>query len=270
MKTPENSKNLVCVIFRLAQIWILRYAGFELLNIWCRLVYINSNFKCSSSLKILDEGTQVGWNVRGADKRFDVVLSRIRGHLLLLEMGYEDKWNVDEMLDNGFDLVRNELNSDNPGSSPLFKDVCPAGRMQQIETELMRYKIINGDVESAAKIAIRMLVEDSCTIQISQLKAIEVLVLYVKGTLTVDNARWCKTQQDLEEYKEWLEDATIERDRRSTSDWDDDALPETLKKSVRKFLSDSERESSATGVIAEMKLVSFRASTRGEVTMEVF
>lgn len=107
-------------------------------------------------VEIVDEGTQVGWDVRSAEAHLDVLLCRLRGHVTLLEMGYPDDWEVDEMLDAAFDILKKEVNKD---STDLFMDVGPAGRMQQIEFLLMRYNIVNGDKEAAARIGIRMLVE---------------------------------------------------------------------------------------------------------------
>ena len=77
--------------------------------------------------------------------------------------------------------------------------------------------------------------------------------------------------EELEDYQDWFLMASNERDRRSTCGSEDDGLPETLKKSVRKIMSDSERGSKKrTKSKEDMKLSSFRASTRGDVTMEVF
>lgn len=222
-------------------------------------------------VEIVDQGTEVGWNVRGADKAFDVFLSRIRGHLLLLEMGYEDKWEIDETLDNAFGLLRKELNTP---SSPLFRDFCPAGRMQQIETELIRYKVLKGDLECAAKIAIRMLVEDEKTLEGAQSKAVEVLVLYWKDVadkqVNEKDPKIRKALYDLEDYHDELKRASDER-HTVKSDYDDDALlPASLKKSMR-ILVDSETDSKMEPSEREQfHLSSLRASTRGDVTMEVF
>lgn len=220
-------------------------------------------------IEIVDQGTEVGWNVREVDKVFDVFLSRIRGHLLLLEMGYEDKWDVNETLDKAFDLLFLELNGPNSGGSPLFRDFCPTGRMQQIETELMRYFVIKSDLENAAKIAIRILSEDEMTLQEAQLKAVDVLVMYERE----NSSSTLEVLEDLEDYQRWVQQEIEEynKSRAGTDDWNEEQLPETIKKSVRKLIVDSESDSQVeSSQKTKQRLSSLRASTRGDVTMEIF
>ena len=223
-------------------------------------------------VEIVDQGTEVGWNVRGADKLFDVFLCRIRGHLLLLEMGYEDKWDIDETLDSAFNLLKKELRV---AASPLFKEYCPAGRMQQIETELMRYKVLKGEFEDGARIAMRMLVEDERTLQGAQLKAVEALVLYFQDLVASEkesemNPKLSLALNDLQEYQKWLKHASDEHDRCKSDLGEDFMLPATLKKSMRNFMSDSQSNPKMESRRDMMRLSSLRASTRGDVTMEVF
>lgn len=221
-------------------------------------------------VEIVDQGTEVGWNVRGADKMFEVFLSRIRGHLSLLEMGYEDKWELDEALEKAFDLLKTELRA---ASSPLFKEFSPAGRMQQIEAELIRYQILKDDLECAAQIAIRMLVEDETTLQEAQLKALGALVLYFNDLVEKGNEETKEyVLTDLKEYQARLQRASAEHDK-FKSGWDEETatLPASLKKSMRNFLTDSETDSKMEPNKRDLfRLSSLRASTRGDVTMEVF
>lgn len=224
-------------------------------------------------VEIVDQGSEVGWTVRGVEKIFDVYLNRIRGHLLLLDMGYEDQWDTDELIDQASDLLKKEFR--NLASSPLFFDFSPAGRMQQIETELMKYKVIQGELSCAAKIAIRMLFEDERTLPEAQLIAVETLAAYM------DSQRQAERGQDNDEdsasgardelavYQLWLADANEENDRsRSTTTSDEASMPKSLKMSIRKvFASEDDQSPSNT---SRIRMSSLRASTRGDVTMEIF
>lgn len=59
-------------------------------------------------VEIVDQGTEVGWQVNTADKLFKVSLNRARGHLLLLEMGYLDDWDLEELLEELFKSFKKE------------------------------------------------------------------------------------------------------------------------------------------------------------------
>ena len=52
------------------------------------------------------------------------------------------------------------------------------GRLQQVESELIRYKVLKGQSEEAAQIAIRLLVEDEYTLPDAQLEVVKALVVY--------------------------------------------------------------------------------------------
>ena len=225
-------------------------------------------------VEIVDQGSEVGWDIRSIEKIFDVYLSRIRGHLMLLEMGYEDKWDIDELLDEAFNLVKKEFSKS--ASSPLFSNFCPAGRMQQIETELMRYKLLKGDLKCAAMIAIRLLVEDEQTLPEAQVKAVEVLSAYLDDTEKSDgddsdednvDATNMTAKEQLQVYRLWLTETIEECDKNRSShdNWNEANLPTSLKKSMRKLF-----ESGTSNDTSRMRMSSLRASTRGDVTMEIF
>lgn len=105
------------------------------------------------------QGEESGWgDLSRCEKLFNVRLVRIRGYLLLLEMGlFSEDWEIEEILSSLFEMLSNE--SKKP-SSDLFKEVSYVGRLQQAETELTKYLLIKKDIDSAARIAIRMLMED--------------------------------------------------------------------------------------------------------------
>lgn len=214
-------------------------------------------------VEIVEEGSQAGWGFfRSVPAHFEVLLSRIRGHLTLLEMGYPDDWGIDEMLDDAFELVLKELHG---SSNDFFTDMRPAGRMQQIEAELMRYKMMKGDIATSAKIAIRMLIEDEFTLPEAQEMAIEVLIRYVDSGEGGDS----NIRMKLGEYKKWLKEASKELDtvRSSKPDFDKGQLESVLgSASLRESISEhhiagSRRKSSSS---------SLHQSLRGDITMETF
>ena len=216
--------------------------------------------------EIVDEGLQVGWNVRSAEAHFEVLLSRVRGHITLLELGYPDDWDVEERLNAAFKLLKTELPKE---SSALFTSIGPAGRMQQIELELIRYFVVKSDIIMAAKIAIRMMVEDEFIIPEAQKGAIDVLVKYSEQTDASP-----ELQKRLQKYRLWLQGScedlsaqrsymdafSLQKDRRS--------FRGAIQRGAGSIVKDDEStkgEKSATHSAA-----SFRESMRGDVTMESF
>ena len=212
-------------------------------------------------VEIVDEGTQAGWNVRTAEQLFDVKLGRIKGHLQLLEMGYPDDWEVDEQLEDAFQIVKDELKKE---SSELFEELSPAGRMQQIECEMMKYMVMKDDLKTAGKIAIRMLLEDEYTLPDARTKAVEVLLAFVKSkdyeNLDPD------VEHELSNYQIWLSAMDEENDLRLTASVgpEKDDMSEVFQLSTAKFSTVSTRND------RENIRSSLKESTRGDFTMEVF
>ena len=137
--------------------------------------------------EIVEYGEDIGFNRENrAHKRFLVNVCRARGHNQLLEIGYPDEmlknkgypeeWEIEELLDDAFRLLQDE---NERGMSKLFEDISVVGRLQQIETELMRYKLVMGDLDTAAKIAVRLLKEDAYLFSEAVSAAVKVLLAYV-------------------------------------------------------------------------------------------
>lgn len=210
-------------------------------------------------VEIVDEGSQVGWNVRTADKLFDVKLNRIKGHIQLLEMGYPDDWDVDELLEDAIKLVEGELKKKE--SSSLFGELSAAGRMQQVETELMRYLMHKNDTKNAARISIRMLVEDEYILPDAQTLAVEVLLAYVnsqeEGILDRD------IKQELIGFQRWL--AAMDEENalhHSVSDGTENGEISEM------FQIATARISSTTRSDRSSRRTSLKLSARGDFTME--
>lgn len=140
-------------------------------------------------VEISDQGEETGWGRVDRDQQlFEVALLRARGHILLQEQGYPDDWEVEETLDRAFNLVKNCISR--PGQSGMFDGIGPVGRLQQIETELMRYKLLKGETKLGALIAIRLLKEDQYVLPRAYGVALQVLTSYAieqrGGTIPAD------------------------------------------------------------------------------------
>ena len=105
------------------------------------------------------------------------MINRINGYLTLMEMSYPEKWDVGEMIHNTSNELKAAMKTSSVG---LFNEMTPAGRMQQLELHLIRYTKLRGDVTEAAKIGIRMLVEDEYIWHVADLMAVESLIDYIK------------------------------------------------------------------------------------------
>ncbi|CAB9506473.1 expressed unknown protein [Seminavis robusta] len=221
-------------------------------------------------VEIIDQGTEVGWKVNTVEKLYNVALNRARGHLLLLEMGFPDDWDLEELLEELFQSLKKEIKL-KLHTSGLFHELSPAGRMQQVETELMRYKVLKGDLATASKIAIRMLMEDEFILPEAQVKAVQVLL-----STTEDDISNVHLNRRLALYESWLQRAKGGCDRATAShDGEDgDDISEVVMMSVAKLsmsLSQIETDVAATSEeFRQAKKSSLLATTRGDVTMESF
>ena len=162
--------------------------------------------------EIVEYGEDVGFNrASRAHKLWQVYLVRAKGHNMLLEMGYADsltgsknypdEFELSERLDDYFRMLQNEMKRED---SELFHDITTLGRLQEIETELMKYKMLTGDVNTAAKIAIRLLKEDSWVFAETAAVAVEVLLVYTNG-MKVDHKTRNKIALHLMEHAKQMD-----------------------------------------------------------------
>lgn len=151
--------------------------------------------------EVVAYGEDIGW---GAADRvaalFNVNLVRLRGYNQLLEMGYEDDFNIEDLIEDSFAMVKTESQKK---SSILFQRIGLPGRLQQIETELMKFKLRTGDLETASRVAIRMLFEDELVFVDALSQAIEVLLQYLEAA-DFENSDRLQMQEVLEDYHEYL------------------------------------------------------------------
>jgi hypothetical protein len=144
--------------------------------------------------EIESQGEESGWgSLNRLQKLFDVRLVRIRGYLLLLGDGYPDEWEVDEKFNELFEMLAVESTNE---ESALFDDVLYIGRMQQVETVLIKYLLIKGNVGQAANIAIRMLMEDKYVFLDAEVMAIKALLQFIEGDDCGMDRKACVRIQD--------------------------------------------------------------------------
>jgi len=112
--------------------------------------------------KSLDAEAHLMWRERGqllgkAKDEFNTIVRRFRGILTLVEdVHFRDVWGLERLIEMADDIVRNPQYS----NSSLFEEVSIVARKQQILDMQMQYALSKGDVPSAARIAIKILVED--------------------------------------------------------------------------------------------------------------
>ena len=135
--------------------------------------------------EVVDNGDQEGFK-GDKDVYFELLMTRIKGLLLLMKTGVEDPWGIEDL----FDEARKELVSAlQTPNHPLFVDLDPAGQMQRLDCVLIDYHMLmarNNDpgserdrhIRKGAEIGIRMMVEDDYVLGEASILALRALVEY--------------------------------------------------------------------------------------------
>ena len=206
-------------------------------------------------VEIIDQGEEVGWGrINRLEKLFQVGLTRIRGLTLLLEMGYPDEWNIQGKIEDLLNILNAEAKKE---YSNLFREIGYFGRLQQIETELMKYTMLQNDIDAAAAVAVRPLYDDAYLLAETKVEAIQILLSYLR----LHGDKWDETVSSA--LKKWLEDSmdavsTGLNSERQTS------VSDTFLNVLRKSLRGNESSSMS------IKHKNMRISNEHCVTMEKF
>jgi len=128
--------------------------------------------------EIVNQCLESGFRINRVE-RYELMLSRCRGLLGLVELGYgSDELFLDDQITSVYDDLKTALKT--RSTNPLFKDVSVAGRMQKLDVELIRYfHLAKSDDINAARVAIRMLIEDEYIFPDAEEEAIKMLLLYM-------------------------------------------------------------------------------------------
>ena len=203
------------------------------------------------------------------------MLSRVRGLNGLIELGY----NSDELyLDEQIKSLQKDLNRaiESGASNPLFSEISVAGRMQKLDVELIRYlHLAKNDSINAARVAIRMLMEDEYVFIDAEEEAIKMILLYMSSA----NDENCPPDDDgliVKELQSTLTNDFVQRFQRASSSFNDSSGSAgrigSLKMSIATNCSISERSVDEIGESLETSRRSsaFRSSRRNDTTMELF
>ena len=181
------------------------------------------------------------------------------------------------------DLVEELLTSftralKNPGDE-LFREVNPAGRMQLLDCELIKYcRRVKKDNVLAAKVAIRCLIEDEYVLLSTMEKALKTILVYVKsvgGESIMINGDRDKILRTLIRY---IGDADEEFEQRASvcsSRLSDSIYSDSFLKSIA---ATERRESEASDADERAKIarrrrssaISVREATRRDFVVETF
>jgi len=136
-------------------------------------------------VEIVDQCLEMGFKINRVE-RYDLMISRVRGLLALVEVGYSpDELFVEDQIK---DVYQDLVNAMKNPSHELFEGINAVGRMQQFDAELMKYFCrAKHDNTNAARVAIRMLVEDEYVLTDAEEHAIKMLLTYVTSTKEDDN-----------------------------------------------------------------------------------
>jgi hypothetical protein len=160
---------------------------------------------------------EIGWaSADLAERRFNVNLVRIRGYNILYDLGYTNDWGVDQLIEETVDIIRTECKNNR---SELFSTMSLAGRLQDLEIQLMKYYKIRGDLDTAARIAVRMIIEDERIFTEAMATAVDMLIQYCDQGLA-DAAFRTRMYPTLRTYQREVLDLISERRQAARDDLD--------------------------------------------------
>lgn len=227
-------------------------------------------------LEIVDQCIEMGFRIDRVE-RHDLMLSRSRGVEALVKLGYSpDELFIEDLVEELLTSFTRALK--NPGDE-LFREVNPAGRMQLLDCELIKYcRRVKKDNVLAAKVAIRCLIEDEYVLLSTMEKALKTILVYVKsvgGESIMINGDRDKILRTLIRY---IGDADEEFEQRASvcsSRLSDSIYSDSFLKSIA---ATERRESEASDADEKAKIarrrrssaISVREATRRDFVVETF
>ena len=224
--------------------------------------------------EIVNQCLESGFRINRVE-RYELMLGRVRGLNALIEDGY----NSDELyLDEQIKSLQQDLNKaiKSGASNPLFSEISVAGRMQKLDVELIRYlHLAKNDSINAARVAIRMLMEDEYVFVDAEEEAIKMILLYMSAA----NDENCPPDDDglivkeLQSTLRTIEDDFVQRFQRASSSFNDSSGSAGRLRSLNMSIAtNSERSVKGKEESLEMSRRSsaFRSSRRNDTTMELF
>lgn len=128
--------------------------------------------------EVVDNGDHEGFK-GDMDVYFELLMTRIKGLLALAKLGYDDEWGMETLFQAAHRELERALHV--PGHA-LFRNMQPAGQMQRLDRTLVEFYSLEKyqDHRKAAKIAIRMLVEDDYLIAEPGMRALRAVIESLK------------------------------------------------------------------------------------------
>lgn len=225
-------------------------------------------------VEIVDQCTEMGFTINRSE-RFELMISRIRGLLALVELGFgPEELFIDDQVTDLFEELKMAMK--NPAHE-LFKDIGIAGRMQKFDTELIKYfRDAKKDNASAAKVAIRMLIEDEYLFHDAQLEAIKMLLTFIEAAepseselcppvtdVELVKTELTATRDDLEKYYDAKRSSYISTSLRSSTGG---VARQASKLYSQESMMDDEQDDQAR----RRSTSAYRNSVQGDFTMETF
>ena len=199
------------------------------------------------------------------------MMGRIRGLLALVDLGYQpDELFVEDQINEVYQDLTKAMK--NP-IQDLFKEVSVAGRMQKLDIELIRYlHKANRDITNAARVAIRMLVEDEYVFPEAELEAVKMLLIYMN---TADDqnvpedadGRIVKELRSIIASLEHDHALSIQKLQLSYKPCGSTLLMRSLRATSRDQFAD---ENSTSKSVEDGRASAVRESMKGDFTMEFF
>ena len=232
-------------------------------------------------VEIVDQCLEMGFKINRVE-RYELMMSRVRGLLALVELGYSpDELFIEDQMNDVYQDLKNAMKN---LSHELFKEISVAGRMQKLDTELIKYfSQAKKDNNNAARVAIRMLIEDEYVFPDAEEKATKMLLAYIN---TTEDENCPKDEngdivKQLESEIETLEHDYVQSVQRSQSSFNDSTGRATrmrsLNISVIPNVSNGNISDRSVGGKEELprekserRSSAVRESCRGDVTMELF
>jgi hypothetical protein len=219
-------------------------------------------------VEIVDQCTEMRFTINRGE-RFELMISRIRGLLALVELGFTpEELYIDDQINDVYEDLNIAMK--NP-SHNLFKDMSIAGRMQKFDTELIKFfREAKKDNVGAAKVAIRMLVEDEYLFHDAELEATKQLLIFIEE---MELSQLGLSEKDRDDIKKELT-LIIEK-----LDAANETRTSTIRSSLKSDTSGLSREASnlysqASGDdedgAVQRRSSAIRNSGQGDFTMETF
>jgi hypothetical protein len=113
-----------------------------------------------------------------SDICYDRVIRRLHGlgSLFSIDKAVWQIWDVNDLIDQADTMLQAAWDQE---EAPLFRNMTPVGRLQQLEGAVINLELVSGKVEESARLAMRMLVEDEFLLDTSFAFAASSILRYI-------------------------------------------------------------------------------------------